>query len=102
MRPFLIVPITLLLVAAAPAAAQTDQKAEPQATQPSSQTDKCRAQTGGKQQPADTNLSETLDNCGGVLTPPPTGDQGMTQPPPAEGKTPVIKPGEVPAQPPQQ
>lgn len=43
-----------------------------------------------------------LGSCGGVLQPPPSGDQGMTQPPPDQGKTPVIKPGEVPVQPPKQ
>ena len=91
-------PVALML-AAAPAAAQTGQDANPLATQP---TDTCRARTDGKQKPDEKTLSETLDNCGGVLKPPATGDQGMTTPPPAEGNTPVIKPGEVPAQPPKQ
>lgn len=97
MKPLLMLPVALML--ASPVAAQTQQNDNPLATQP---TDKCRAQTDSKQKPADKTLSETLDNCGGVLKPPATGDQGMTTPPPAEGKTPVIKPGEVPAQPPKQ
>ncbi|RVA67085.1 hypothetical protein, partial [Mesorhizobium sp. M7A.F.Ca.CA.001.11.2.1] len=70
------------------------------------QADKCRAQTGqgAKQQPGqqDGNLTAKLNDCGGVLKPPPTGDQGMAAPAPDEGKTPVIKPGEVPPQPPKQ
>ena len=98
MRLLLMLPVTLMLVAA-PAAAQTQQNDNPQATQP---TDKCRARTDGTKKPDDKTLSETLDNCDGVLKPPATGDQGMTTPPPAEGNTPVIKPGDVPAQPPKQ
>ncbi|WP_421917321.1 hypothetical protein [Mesorhizobium sp.] len=93
MRVLLMLPITMML--AAPAAAQTQLNENPT-------SDKCRASTDGKQKPADKTLSETLDNCGGVLKPPVTGDQGMTTPPPAQGNTPVIKPGEVPAQPPKQ
>ena len=86
------------LVLAAPAAAQT-------AEQPPVQSERCRAAPqgqDGQQKPAANSLSDTLDNCGGVLQPPPTGDRGMTAPPPDQGKTPVIKPGEVPAQPPKQ
>ncbi|TPM38104.1 hypothetical protein [Mesorhizobium sp. B2-3-4] len=85
-------------VLALPAAAQTTQQA------PTQQADKCRAQTdqGGKQQSGGGDLSEKLNDCGGVLKPPATGDQGMAAPAPDEGKTPVIKPGQVPAQPPKQ
>lgn len=98
MKPLLMLPVALMLTAA-PATAQTEKSDNPQATQPK---EKCRAQTDSKQKPVDKTLSETLDDCGGVLKPPATGDQGMTTPPPAEGNTPVIKPGEVPAQPPKQ
>ncbi|UDL92958.1 hypothetical protein LGH82_31185 [Mesorhizobium sp. PAMC28654] len=100
MKPLLMLTVALTLTTA-PATAQTEQGDNPRAaTRP---TEKCRAQTdSSKQKPADNTLSETLDNCGGVLNPPATGDQGMTTPPPAEGNTPVIKPGEVPAQPPKQ
>ncbi|RWC46759.1 MAG: hypothetical protein EOS55_17485 [Mesorhizobium sp.] len=100
MRTLAIVPFSLMLAFAAPVAAQTDQQNDSQAPQ----TDKCRAQTeqDAKQQPSDASLTETLNDCGGVLKPPPTGDQGMAAPAPDEGKTPVIKPGEVPAQPPNQ
>lgn len=98
MRSLAIVPFSLVLALAAPAAAQTD---PPQDSQPP-QADKCRAQTGqgNKQQPAGGDLTEKLSDCGGVLKPPATGDQGMTAQAPDEGKTPVIKPGDVPAQPP--
>lgn len=91
-----------LLLAATPAMAQT----QPADTQPpAAQNGDCQAKTGdnGQQKPAtgDT-LSETLGDCGGVLKPPATGDHDMTTPAPAQGKTPVIKPGEVPQQPPAQ
>ncbi|SDA89060.1 hypothetical protein [Mesorhizobium qingshengii] len=99
MRRLAIVPFSLVLALAAPAAAQTD----PQQDSQSPQADKCRApEQGNKQQPAGGDLTETLSDCGGVLKPPATGDQGMTAPAPDQGKTPVIKPGEVPAQPPAQ
>ena len=47
----------------------------------------------------DNGLTGKLKPCGGVLQPPPTGDQGMAQPAPEQGNTPVIKPGELPPQP---
>ncbi|PBB24622.1 MULTISPECIES: hypothetical protein [unclassified Mesorhizobium] len=89
---------SLLLALAVPAAAQTDQQ---QGTNnPTPQADKCRVEPDqGKQQPGGGNLSEKLNDCGGVLKPPATGDQGMATPAPDVGKTPVIKPGQVPAQP---
>lgn len=97
MKPLAIA--SLMLVLAAPAAAQTNQQQNP-----AQQADKCRVETdqGGKQQPGGGNLTEKLNDCGGVLKPPATSDQGMATPAPDEGKTPVIKPGEVPAQPPAQ
>ncbi|MFD1986566.1 hypothetical protein ACFSOZ_29435 [Mesorhizobium newzealandense] len=94
MRTLAIVPFGLMLALAVPAAAQTDQQ----------QNDKCQVQTeqGAKQQPGGDNLTDTLNDCGGVLKPPATGDQEMTTPAPDQGKTPVIKPGDVPVQPPAQ
>ncbi|UVK47678.1 hypothetical protein BPNPMPFG_001896 [Mesorhizobium sp. AR07] len=99
MRTLAIVPFSLML-ALAPAAAQTDQPQDNQAPR----ADKCRVQTeqGAKQQPGGDNPTDKLNDCGGVLTPPAIGDQGMAAPAPDEGRTPVIKPGEVPAQPPAQ
>ncbi len=96
MKYLAIVPITLSIAAAGPALAQTDQQNGQQARR----TDKCRAETGqGGGEQLDGN-SLTLGDCDGVLKPPPTGDSEMTAPLPAEGKTPVLKPGEVPVQPP--
>ncbi|TSE08983.1 hypothetical protein C1D09_016730 [Mesorhizobium intechi] len=91
---------SLMLALAVPAAAQTEQQQGANKAAP--QADKCRVETdqGGKQQQSGGDLSEKLDDCGGVLKPPATGDQGMATPAPDEGKTPVIKPGQVPAQPP--
>jgi len=109
MKPFAFLPSTLMmgvlgaLALAAPVAAQT-------ADQAPAQSGRCQAEPqNGQQQKlppvnnGDINsLTETLDPCNGVLQPPPTGDRGMAAPPPDEGKTPVLKPGEVPAQPPKQ
>lgn len=63
-------------------------------------------QDGGKDQSSQTDpshtgstsLTEKLDPCDGVLKPPPVGDQQMTQPPPATGEMPVIRPDELPQQ----
>ena len=109
MKPLAMLPCALLLALAAPMAAQ------PMAAQASDQTDsqapaqaeRCQAEpqarSGAEQKPPlNDNLTAKLDSCDGVLRPPPTGDLGMTTPPPDEGKMPVIKPGEVPAQPPKQ
>lgn len=77
-----------------------------EATPPS---DKCRAapQTESqdqRQKNTDTSqrnqqpLAEKLDPCGGVLKPPPVGDQEMSRPPPQTGEMPVLKPGDLPGQ----
>ncbi|TGU89143.1 hypothetical protein EN794_045380 [Mesorhizobium sp. M00.F.Ca.ET.151.01.1.1] len=98
MKALAIASCATMLAVAMPAAAQTAQQI------PNQQGDKCRVQTdqGGKQQSGSGDLSEKLGDCGGVLKPPATGDQGMAAPAPDEGNTPVIKPGEVPPQPPKQ
>ncbi|MER9795538.1 hypothetical protein NKJ36_00050 [Mesorhizobium sp. M0142] len=99
MRPLIFLPYMLgALVLAVPASAQPGEQ---------SQFDRCKVEPPDKnsqqqQQPAGNNLSDMLEPCGGVLNPPPTGDQGMAAPPPDEGRTPVIKPGDVPPQPPKQ
>ena len=103
MKPLLS--CALLLALAGPAAAQTDDQmsapapggpcqAEPQGQNDGQKPSMASGGNGG--------LTGTLEPGGGVLQPPPTGDQGMAQPAPNEGRTPVIKPGEVPAQPPKQ
>ena len=82
------------LIAAVPAAAQTDQQAQNCQAKPDAND-----QEQKQKQQADTDeLSKQLGNCGGVLKPPPTGDQNATTPPPTGSEMPVIKPGEVPPQ----
>lgn len=46
------------------------------------------------------NEARQLDKCKGVLKPPPVGDPELIEPTPDAGKTPVIPPDKVPAQPP--
>ena len=88
-----------MLALASPVAAQADDQMNAPA-----QSGNCQAEPqgrdGGQKPPVnasnkDERLSGKLDPCDGVLQPPPTGDQGMATPPPDEGNTPVIKPGEV-------
>ena len=60
--------------------------------------EKCRAvpnQNGDTTAPGDDT---TLEDCKGVLTPPPTGDGDIAEPPPEGGKTPVITPPAMPEQ----
>lgn len=45
---------------------------------------------------SDNSFTEFLDECHGVIKPPPVGDEEIRQPAPKEGKTPIIKPGELP------
>ena len=103
MKTFVLLPCAMLLALAGPAVAQdSDQNATPCQVQPQDGSQKPPAADGGSVNSDSGDLTATLGSCGGVLQPPPSGDQGMTQPPPDEGKTPVIKPGEVPMQPPKQ
>ena len=102
MKPLAMLPCALAL--AAPIATQASDQTDGQAP---ARTERCQAEpqarSGAEQKPpVNNNLTAKLDPCDGVLRPPPTGDLGMSTPPPDEGKTPVIKPGEVPAQPPKQ
>ena len=103
MKLFVFLPCALLALAG-PAAAQDSGQGSGQGA-PSAP---CQAQPqdGGQKPPpandGNGNSTANLGSCDGVLQPPPSGDQGMTQPPPDQGKTPVIKPDEVPAQPPKQ
>ena len=63
----------------------------------------CQAQPQDQEEGATAtirSLTETLDDCNGVLIPPPTGDTELTEPAPNVGETPVIRPGEIPQQPP--
>ncbi|WP_285871244.1 hypothetical protein [Rhizobium mayense] len=56
------------------------------------------SQTEGKQTAprSQGSTSQELSDCGGVLKPPATGDNGLEKPAPRDGKTPVIPPGDGP------
>lgn len=81
-----------------PAAAQTADQPKVQ------QTQDCQAQpdsnNGAQKQTGEQSgtLSGNLQACGGVLKPPPTGDDNATEPPADGSQMPVIKPGQVPPQ----
>jgi hypothetical protein len=59
------------------------------------QNESCRVAPG-----ADANgaLTEKLDDCDGVLKPPTVGDTEIVEPAPDVGRTPVIRPDELPEQ----
>jgi len=90
----------MLLFPALPAAAQTaDQPKAPQDCQ--AQPDNGGSGGNGVQKQdgeQSGSLSGSLQPCGGVLKPPPTGDNNATQPPADGSQMPVIKPGQVPPQ----
>lgn len=98
----------LMLALAIPAVALAAEETAPAQREP--QAEKCKVQPEPESKdPAENgkagdgeSLTGKLDPCNGVLKPPATGDTGMTKPAPNQGKTPVIKPGEIPAQPPKQ
>ncbi|MET3524277.1 hypothetical protein [Mesorhizobium sp. M4B.F.Ca.ET.017.02.2.1] len=106
MKPFAFAPCALLVMALAGPAAAQDNPDQAKASAGPCQAEP-QGQGSAEQKPAadsgsDNGLTGKLKPCGGVLQPPPTGDQGMAQPAPEEGNMPVIKPGEVPPQPPKQ
>lgn len=99
---------TIILAAAllaTPVLAQGD-TADPRAIAPP--PEKCRveptqldAATDGaptQDSQASASLTEKLDDCDGVLKPPAVGDGGIAEPAPDEGKTPTVKPEDLPAQ----
>ncbi|NUS20026.1 MAG: hypothetical protein HOQ25_09580 [Mesorhizobium sp.] len=89
----------LTLIPALPAAAQTTaQPKDPQARNCQAKPNANDQQQKQKQMAAADELSKQLSDCGGVLKPPPTGDQNATPPPPTGSEMPIIKPGEVPPQ----
>ncbi|HWK66575.1 MAG TPA: hypothetical protein VNS34_16730 [Rhizobiaceae bacterium] len=87
-----------------PGAAQTpDNGGQPNAVE------RCRAEPDGKAEEKkekegepsnDQRSAEKLERCDGVLTPPPTGDRDIEEPPDDTGTTPIIPPEAVPQQPP--
>lgn len=108
--------LALLLSVAMPAAAQQTLEDPHEKADNGGVADDCRVEpridqqagagdpaTGGAADSGDKSdepLSGTLERCKGVLAPPPSGDAEMTAPAPDAGKTPVIRPDEVPEQPP--
>lgn len=75
------------------------QSAQPCVAKPEDQTkggDGSNA-TGGTDA-AEARPQSSLQECGGVLAPPKTGDQEMRIQPPDKGTTPVIPPGAIPEQ----
>ena len=87
-----LIPTLLVSMAFAhPALAQTTGPTE---TAPGSP---CQVTPGEPQD--DGSLTDTLDDCNGVLQPPAVGDPGMVEQAPDVGETPVIPPSAVPEQP---
>ena len=88
--------VALALIPALPAATQTGAQPKDQPTQNCLAKPDANDQQQKQKQEADTDeLSKQLGNCGGVLNPPPTGDQNAKTPPPTGSDMPVIKPGQV-------
>ena len=77
-------------------------RVDPQAPDSGNTTGEAQPQPNEPEAGSDGSLSETLDPCNGVLVPPRVGDGEMTEPPPAAGTTPIIKPEDLPAQQPAQ
>ena len=94
--------LAAILMSGLPAAAQTEDQPKDQ------QPEDCQAQpdaNGARKPQADAqpnaqsgDLTASLEPCGGVLKPPPTGDRNATVPPADGSQMPVIKPGQVPPQ----
>jgi len=60
------------------------------------QSERCRAEPGiDRERQA---LAQKLEECNGVLKPPRAGDPDLVEPAPNVGKTPVIRPDELPPQ----
>lgn len=89
-----------LMVLAAPAAAQIAAEPAPSANEDCRLPPPGEDGAAGRAAPDGESLSEMLDPCAGVLRPPPVGDADMVAPPPATGETPVIRPEDLPTQPP--
>jgi len=64
----------------------------------------CEVSPGTKNENDAGNKEEagTLSECDGVLHPAPVGDRELVEPAPDVGRTPVIKPKQVPVQPSQE
>jgi hypothetical protein len=87
--------ILMICQVATPALSQAGGEEGPTASE------RCQTLPGkgaGDQQGPARNPSDKLADCGGVLKPPATGDSEITEPTPDIGKTPLIRPGELPDQ----
>jgi hypothetical protein len=87
---------TISLAIAAPALSQNAPAVkDPKCAAPPIQQNSQENKTG-----IDPNAtgSTDLSDCKGVITPPATQDQGLVQPAPSTGNTPVLRPGDVPSQ----
>jgi hypothetical protein len=111
MRPIVMLAVPVLLFSAQTAGAQTGTGSQPAPASPCQAEPDANTNTGNDNGGAGASagqgnrsggLSGKLDPCNGVLKPPPTGDEGMTEPAPDQGKTPIIKPGQVRPQAPKQ
>ena len=99
----LALPLLLCMVAPSPALAQgesqpdtpgaADCRALPEAIVPDD------GETEESRMAREEELSQLMDRCNGVLTPPDIGESDMVEPPPDTGRTPVIRPGDLPSQP---
>ncbi len=101
MRPHIFLWLLASLLVVGPGLTQENER------EPTGRQEGCRAVpddrqdgNGGDRDAVDREepLSQTLENCRGVLRPPPTGDGEMAEPPPDSGKTPVIRPDDLPEQ----
>jgi hypothetical protein len=93
-----IICIAVLFILPAPYAFPQSENGQPEMADP------CRSEPRDGQSPepeTDQQLTEKLDRCGGVLKPPPNGDEDIEEQPPATGETPIIPPRRLPDQPPQ-
>ena len=92
--------VCLVAASCEPAFAQDAEPNMPDKCQVAPQTDSQPTQSDQSSKSPSRSLTEKLDPCDGVLKPPDTGDEQIAMPPPATGEMPVIKPNEVPEQPP--
>lgn len=104
-REPLVLAVAAMLAWAAPAAAddaptgmRTAEKCRAEPVDPTRPSDEAEPDPDADRSAGDS-LTDTLQPCNGVLVPPRIGDDGMTAPPPAEGRTPVIRPRDIPDQP---
>ncbi|TKB19340.1 MAG: hypothetical protein E5V75_07695 [Mesorhizobium sp.] len=100
----ILLTMAAVMMSALPAVAQTaDQPMDQQLIPDLQQLGDCQAKPDTKEpqqkpQAATNELSETLDRCGGVLKPPPTGDKNTTVPPADNSQMPIIEPDQLPPQ----